>query len=343
MIYRLPIDTKSLYCNIKNDNVAGHTATVATPLKQGNSYREDLGKIMNIPERLSAHSKECLISSLIEKSRAEARIIKVCAFDKISVNGIPLEVDTCFCIYIREEIAEDNVHCGRQKVHYPSSLKYEDDEVEINNKKVLFSISERLCHYAFIVDAFEYDVDTGVLNFDIIIVGPNEIPYSKVFINRRGVGDKYIKSFVDDVDNYDTEVIALKEKMGYDNVNPDNFYSIMRENKNKSINMIKDRLQENGAKKIRILSEDYPYSIYDIEYEIGNTKKYVMIRNTATRNKSFVLPVEKINFLNDFSNQSEVILITDILGNCNICVYPAEKLIDMRKQIKSISYDASEL
>ena len=34
MIIRIPIDTKSLYLNIKNDNETGHTATVATPLKQ---------------------------------------------------------------------------------------------------------------------------------------------------------------------------------------------------------------------------------------------------------------------------------------------------------------------
>ena len=38
-IIRLPIDTKSLYFNIKNDNKTGHTATVATPLKQGRPDR----------------------------------------------------------------------------------------------------------------------------------------------------------------------------------------------------------------------------------------------------------------------------------------------------------------
>ena len=37
MLLRLFIDTKSLYFNIKNDNASGHTATIATPLKQYNS------------------------------------------------------------------------------------------------------------------------------------------------------------------------------------------------------------------------------------------------------------------------------------------------------------------
>ena len=43
-VIRLPIDTKSLYFNIKNDNKTGHTATVATPLKQGASISVN-GKI----------------------------------------------------------------------------------------------------------------------------------------------------------------------------------------------------------------------------------------------------------------------------------------------------------
>lgn len=41
----LPIDTKSLHYNIKNDNKSRHTATVSTPLKQDSSHREALGKI----------------------------------------------------------------------------------------------------------------------------------------------------------------------------------------------------------------------------------------------------------------------------------------------------------
>ena len=40
-VLRLAIDTKSLYFNIKNDNQTGHTATVATPLKQGSAIRPE--------------------------------------------------------------------------------------------------------------------------------------------------------------------------------------------------------------------------------------------------------------------------------------------------------------
>lgn len=48
----LPIDTKSFYFNIKNDNATGHTATVATPIKQGNSINEKLIQVYKIPMQI---------------------------------------------------------------------------------------------------------------------------------------------------------------------------------------------------------------------------------------------------------------------------------------------------
>lgn len=342
MKYRFPIDTKSLYLNIMNDNVAGHTATVATPLKQWNSYREDLGKIMEVPTNISRNSLEEFVSRIQEKSRAEAKIIKVCVFDKIAVNGELIHAKSSFCIYVREEISLSNVHCGRQKVHYPSSLKFENEDVNVNNKDVLLAVSEKLNHYAFVVDAFEYDDDSGVLNFDVTIVGPNSIPYSKVFVNRRGTGEKYLKVFAEPVDCYDTEIVALREKLGYDNVNPENFFSVMQSNKAISIEKVKDFLENTGVEDIRVVTEEYPYSIYDLEYKVCGRKRFAIIRNTATNLKKFVLSVEKINFLRDFSSHSELVLVTNVLGGENVSVYSAENVSDMSKQIVSILYDASE-
>ena len=59
-IIRLPIDTKSLYFNIKNDNETGHTATVATPLKQGASLHTELAEIYKIPENIDSINRENL-------------------------------------------------------------------------------------------------------------------------------------------------------------------------------------------------------------------------------------------------------------------------------------------
>ena len=179
---RLPIDVKSLYFNIKNDNKKGHTPTVATPLKQGASIHEELARIVDIPENIDLYDREELISKIQSKSRVQAKINKIFVFDRIAVNGILLEGVPSFCMYIREETDSQNVHCGRQKVHYPISLVFE--EKNIHNKNVLKMVSNYLCNYAFLVEAFEYDFENQILNFDITIVGEENIPYSKVFINK---------------------------------------------------------------------------------------------------------------------------------------------------------------
>ena len=196
-IIRLPIDVKSLYFNIKNDNKTGHTATVATPLKQGASVREGLSRIMEIPENINSFSREELISKILAKSRAQAKIVGLYVFDRLSVNGVELDEYVSFCMYIREETDPQNVHYGRQKIHYPSSLRFEDNHITIDNRQVLRAVSEHLHNYAFLIEAFEYDTDSRILNFDATIVGEPNIPYSKVFINRRGVGNKFTSHFTE--------------------------------------------------------------------------------------------------------------------------------------------------
>lgn len=340
MIYRLPIDTKSLYLNIRNDNEAGHTATVATPLKQGNSYREELGKIFDIPENINSASREDLICSILEKSRVDAKIIKVCVFDKISVNGEILGNDKSFCIYVREETSTENVHCGRQKVHYPLSFKFSDNEVEIDNKSVLKFVSEKLNDFAFLVNAFEYDTLSKILNFDVTVVGPENIPYSKVFINQRGAGSKFTTAFFEDVGNYDTEIISLREKLGYENVNPVNYFDIMLANRQKALSIVRQNLIEKGFQNIRIMSEEYPFSLYDIEYTNGQEKNYVIIRITATKLKHFVLPLDKINFVNAFPKKIQLVLVSNILDDVQISTFYSEDLANMQKKICSITYEA---
>lgn len=342
MIIRLPIDIKSLYLNIKNDNESGHTATVATPLKQYGSVHEELLPIFDIPENINSISKEELIGSLLMKSRAEAKIVYVCIFDKISVNGILVKNIPSFCIYVREETAPTNVHCGRQKVHYPTSFKYSDAEVEINNKMVMRGISEALHDYAFIVEAFEYDTDSRILNFDATIVGANDIPYSKVFINQRGVGNKFRSNFSEDADNYDSEIIALREKLGYSFVTPDNYAEILEQNKQRALDIARNHLLASGARLVRNLYEEYPYSLYDFEYRVGDKKYYSIVRFTATTKKYFSLPFNKIRFCSDFSDCVTLVLVTDINGEPKISTFSIDDMNGMNKSINSISYNVGE-
>ena len=86
-VLRLSIDTKSLYYNIKNDNQTGHTATVATPLKQGSAIRPELSMLSNIPESISPSSRESLATQIHSNSRADAKINGIYVFDKVAVNG----------------------------------------------------------------------------------------------------------------------------------------------------------------------------------------------------------------------------------------------------------------
>ena len=64
MKIRLPIDIKSLYFNIKNDNETGHTPTVATPLFQYGTYHTHLRPILDIPEIENSLDKEEIASAL---------------------------------------------------------------------------------------------------------------------------------------------------------------------------------------------------------------------------------------------------------------------------------------
>lgn len=337
-IIRLPIDTKSLYLNIKNDNEHGHSATVATPIKQGASFRQELSRVLDIPENINSISREAIVSQLLSKSRASAKINRVFLFDRISVNGNPLCDIPSFCMYIREETAPTNVHFGRQKLHYPLSLVFEDLDISINNRAVMRAVSETLRHYAFLIEAFEYDTKSGTLNFVATIVGENEIPYSKVFINRRGVGNKFTLRFSESYDIYDTEIIALREALGYDLVNPDNFSEVMGANTSLAQKIAQDYVRDQGGTDIRLLADIYPYSLYDIDFRLNGEKQYLLVRQTATKSKYLSLPLSKVKFLNDFPHASSVLLITDINGNPKLHRYTISDLNRMDKTINSITY-----
>ena len=338
-IIHLSIDTKSLFFNIKNDNERGHTATVATPLKQGSAVRSELFEIEKIPEGINCFSKEDLVTQILSKSRASAKINRVCVFEKIAVNGIVLNGIPAFCIYIREETDPSNIHFGRQKLHYPMSLFFEDLNVEINNRAVLKAVSEHLHNYAFIVEAFEYCQETEIFNFNVTVVGESDIPYSKVFINRRGVGNKFVSHFYENSDVYDTEIIALREKLGYANVYPENFNEIMADNRKKAYLIVTDYLRSLGAENIRVLKAEYPYAIYDIEYTLAGFKRYLIVKYTATKSKYFSLSLPQIQFCNDFMYQAQVLLVTDILDQPKIHIYTLDDLNGLNKSINIITYE----
>lgn len=339
MILRMPIDIKSLYFNIKNDNKSGHTPTVATPLRQGSSVHTELAQILQIPETISVRSKGELSLHILSKSRAAAKIVKAFVFDNISVNGITIECPYSYCIYIREETDVNNVHCGRQKVHYPQVLEFDNEELSINNNAVVKAVSATLKDYAVIVRAFEYDTDTKCLNFDALIVGENGVPYSKVFLIKRGVGEKFASIFNEYADIYDTEIIAMRSKLGYDQVSPENFMEVMTFNKRLAISLVEEKYLCEPNTDYQILSNQYPYAMYDIEVKNGSKKSFIIVRFTSTKIRYFNLSSNTIRFINDFPEEIRVILVTDVNDNPQFHVYTSQNVSSMKKTINSVTFE----
>lgn len=318
----LPIDTKSLYYNILNDNLKGHTCTVATPIKQGKAVNTFLSEIYKIPKQVDFEKSEKLIRELIKNSKSVVKINNVFAFDKIKVNGHLLAVDANFCMFVKEEIDSSRVQFGRIKLHYPLTIK--DNDYCIDNRKVINAISDYLFGYAFLVESFEYNFDDDSLNFNVLLVGYSGIPYSKVFINNKGVGNKYNQIIRNNIDLYDSEIIALRQKYG-PNISTTNFNEYLNKGHMIAKDIARHYLVENNAKDIRDVSEDYPYSLYDFQYYIGEEIFYSIVFSTFTRKKYFNLSGYQNHFINTFE-RSSIILVTDIDGENKINVIKREDI-----------------
>lgn len=333
-IIKLPIDTKSLYFNIKNDNITGHTPTVATPLKKTyNDYK--LMDILKIKDHeMDISDSFDLLSLLIKDSKTSVVIKKVFVFDKLTVNGKKINIFESFGCYIKEEIDETKVQFGRLKLHYPSKFVYEDGRMNINNKKVYSAISKLLGNYAFIIRCFEYNTDTDVLNFDALIVGENSIPYSKVFINEKGAGNKFNVIFNENADDYDREIIALRKVYGMD-INPFNYLDYFKKMKEIAISIIEKYLKN----KIEMISFQYPYSLFDFCYIENGIKRYGILRVTATKNKYFNLSTIQNIFLLNNKEDVKVFLVSNIFDKFELSIYNYDNLLSLSMNINSIKYE----
>lgn len=334
-IIRLPIDTKSLYFNIKNDNLSGHTATVASPLKKTAGVNEKLEDIMLITEKqIDISSNNSLISLLVKHSKTKVLIKNVFIFDKLSVNGKMINCDCAFGCYVKEEIDETKIQFGRLKLHYPPKFIYEDEKLNINNKLVYKEISKTLGDYAFIVTAFEYNYDTQILNFDALIVGENGIPYSKVFINEKGVGNKFNIIFNENADDYDREIISLRKKYG-EEVNPYNYLDYFRKMREEAIPIVELYLKE----KIEMVSFKFPYSIFDFFYYENGIKKYGILRITATKTTYFNISIIQQIFMMNNQDDVNVFLIKNIFESPELVVINYNLMSEMTMNINSIKYE----
>lgn len=333
-IIRLPIDTKSLYFNIKNDNLKGHTPTVATPLKKidGSDKLENILLIKDAEIDIS--NRKDLVELLVKNSKTKVIIKNVFSFKKLTVNGKNINCDCCFGCYIKEEVDETKVQFGRLKLHYPSKFVYEDADVKINNKEIYKRISAILGEYAFIIRAFKYNFVEGVLDFDALIIGENGVPYSKVFINEKGTGNKFNLIFNEVADDYDREIIALKKE--YKNeISPYNYLEYIKKLKVKALNKIQTLIN----KPIEYISEKYPYSLFDFYYYDGNFKKYGILRVTATKTRYFNLSFIQQVFLMNNKNEASIFMASNVLNDIEVKIFNYEDLPELSMSINSIKYE----
>lgn len=330
----LPIDTKSLFYNVLNDNTKGHTCTVATSIKQGKSINPLLKEVYRIPEQIDFEKHDLLIKELTKNSKSIVKINNVFVFEKLKVNGQKLIVDANYCIYTKEEIDKSRAQFGRIKLHYPLSIKYET--LNIDNRKVINAISDFLHGYAFIVESFEYDFDDRSLNFNILLAGYSNIPYSKIFINNKGVGSKYNKIVKNHFDMYDTEIISLRKKYT-DQVSTENFIEYIESGLSISKNIIKEHLINTGATKVRDVSVEYPYSLFDFQFYINNTIHYAIVFSTYTKSKYFNLSIWQNQFINTFDNVV-IYLVTDVGEQNNIIKITKEELMDYSVMMNSVRF-----
>lgn len=235
-------------------------------------------------------------------------------------------------MFVKEEIDPSKAQFGRIKLHYPTSLKY--SLLDIDNKAVISSISEHLYGFAFIVDAFEFDFDDNSLNFIVTIVGYNQIPYSKVFINSKGTGKKYTKAFKRTEDCYDSEIVILKKRYG-DEITPENFQEYMNKANSRAILVAKDYLISKGAKEVNSLCDIYPYSIFDLKYVINGKTEYAIVKTSYTKAIYFDLSGEERQALALFK-KSSLLFISEAFGCEEIKIYKQEQLNELDSLVTSV-------
>jgi hypothetical protein len=261
-------------------------------------------------------------------------IRNVYCFQQLSVNGKPIKLDCSFGIYIKEEVDETKVQYGRLKLHYPSKFIYEDENFKINNKEVYKAISNVLNNYAFLITGFEYSFDTDTLNFDALIVGENNIPYSKVFVNEKGAGNKFNYIFNESADDYDREIISLRKTFGQE-VNPFNYLEYSKIMKESAINLVKDRININ----LSTIYDKYPYSIFDFFYFDNGVKKYGFLRVTATKNHYFNLSIIQQIFMSCNQDDCLVFLVSDIFGSPELKTYNYKDLSELYRTVNSVKFE----
>ena len=334
MKYSFDIDEKSLFRGVKNDFAKGQSPTVHTPLNQSkdeNKWHNDVyafiegypsEEIESLPEYLKV---KCMPKTT---SQASSKIVGFYIFSKFALDGVEFEVDSTFAMYVKEETSEFivkrdgsmgvNTHIGRQKLHYPMSLIYVSGCYNINNAKVLDKILEENGGFAYVVNGFDFDTDTKILNFRTTMIGPEGVLLSNVFKRKKGVGTKLL---IDGVDITQYDIVSPKKGI------------LTQEESNafvKTLEKIAKSSRKNGmigeeyvykninhifgwnTDKKRHVSKDYPQSPYDIECVVNGETWYIEVKSTKGNKKTFYMSKGERKFMDKYDQHYRLVLVTNV-------------------------------
>lgn len=360
MKFRFKIDEKSLFYGLYNDYVRGQTATVSTPINQSKDpekWHKDIMKLytsglesQNIPQELI---DKCLNKTT---SQANSKLVYFYEFKKIYIDGVELQCDSSFGIYVKEEIDEmiinkkgkrvQNTHLGRQKIHYPISLYFKSYEFNVDNTNVLNTILEQNGGFAFVVRGFECDTDNKSINFITSIIGLKGLLLSNVFKKQKGVGKKLLIDEINleaqDIIVDDCVLVSGDYKGATHNTNFDQINKSRVENGKIGEKFVYEHILElinNYAEDILHTSMEYPTSPYDIEYTENGVKKYIEVKSTSGSKEVFNMSSGEIRFMKKYKDNYILILVTEVNSEFpKAKKFTCEQVLSLRKEYPSVRF-----
>lgn len=335
MKYSFDIDEKSLYRGVYNDYANGQTATVHTPLNQAKDQKNWRTSIYDFLLGYSSENHKELPDVLRDKclrkttSSAESKIVYFYEFSKFSLDGVEFEADSSFAMYVKEETSREiekrdgtktsNTHFGRQKLHYPISLQHKTDGYNIDNSVVLDKIINVNGGFAYVVNGFDIDTETKVLNFRTTMIGPEGVLLSNVFKRKKGVG---IKLLVDGISLDKSNLVSSANKILTAKENEAFFATLekirtaSRSNGKLGENYVYDNIskiigQSPDGQPVHV-SQKYPQSPYDIECVVNGKKLYIEVKATEKEKKSFYMSRGERLFMDKYDKNYLLVLVTGV-------------------------------
>lgn len=338
MIYSFNIDEKSLFRGVKNNYDRGHSATVHTPLNQSKDKEKWKKQIYDFLEGYSNKNISTLPNVLMDKclikttSKADCKIIYFYIFSKFSLDGVPFDVDASFAMYVKEEISlqikqregeiVNNTHLGRQKLHYPISLFYKSDGFNIDNKLILDKILNVNGGFAYVVNGFDIDTETDILNFRTTMVGLKGVLLSNVFKIQKGSGVKLLVSGI----NFDEKTLTSPANQILTEEESKSFLATLEKIQKSSYTNGKigeeyvfdnlDKIIGNKTENKLHVSKIYPQSPYDIECLVNGKKLYIEVKSTEQNKKIFYMSRGERQFMDKYEDVYLLVLITNVRSNC---------------------------